>query len=473
MLKYFIAVLLVIPLLIMMAPLGIIMYLKPNWFNFKFRYHYLRILMKWLCIVLRVKNHVKGLENIPKKGSFLITPNHQSFFDAICLIAVSKRPFTYVAKKETKKMPIVGIIVKILGGFYLDRENVRQSLQLMKRVEEFLKNNDAGVVIFPEGTRTKSKDLMPVEFKGGSYKVAYKAEVPSVIDSYRVVSIGKNAFREYPDTEYHLGSVTLPTSVKSIGYGSFRDCDMLTSIDFGGTESIGDYAFYMCDGLEGISIPESINSVGYGAFSYCSKLIKAELLGTQTAIGGYCFYMTPESFTIRGYYPSTAYSYALENSHAFEDIIPYEAPVINGVTEGEKLNVAEFAEGIVISWTSPYECSALLNGEKYPAGTAITSPGEYTFTVSDGRTEASVSFTVFYLKKIIPGDYDGDEEITVSDALLTLRVAVGITEVTEDILLKADMDADGIISVTDALTVLRIAIKLDEPREPFYPEQGE
>jgi len=302
---------------------------------------------------------------------------------------------------------------------------------------------------------------------------AYKAEVPSVIDSYRVVSIGKNAFREYPDTEYHLGSVTLPTSVKSIGYGSFRDCDMLTSIDFGGTESIGDYAFYMCDGLEGISIPESINSVGYGAFSYCSKLIKAELLGTQTAIGGYCFYMTPESFTIRGYYPSTAYSYALENSHAFEDIIPYEAPVINGVTEGEKLNVAEFAEGIVISWTSPYECSALLNGEKYPAGTAITSPGEYTFTVSDGRTEASVSFTVFYLKKIIPGDYDGDEEITVSDALLTLRVAVGITEVTEDILLKADMDADGIISVTDALTVLRIAIKLDEPREPFYPEQGE
>ena len=180
MLKYFIAVLLVIPLLIMMAPLGIIMYLKPNWFNFKFRYHYLRILMKWLCIVLRVKNHVKGLENIPKKGSFLITPNHQSFFDAICLIAVSKRPFTYVAKKETKKMPIVGIIVKILGGFYLDRENVRQSLQLMKRVEEFLKNNDAGVVIFPEGTRTKSKDLMPVEFKGGSYKVAYKAEVPVI-----------------------------------------------------------------------------------------------------------------------------------------------------------------------------------------------------------------------------------------------------------------------------------------------------
>lgn len=181
MLKYFIAVTLAVPLIIIMAPLGFIMYLKPDWFNFKFRYKFIKILMKWLCIVLRVKHNVIGLENIPKEGTFLITPNHQSFYDAISLIAVSKRPFTYVAKKETKKMPLVGIIVKILGGFFLDRESIRQSLELMKRIEEFMKKHkNIGVVIFPEGTRTKDPDLKPVEFKGGSYKVAYKVEAPVI-----------------------------------------------------------------------------------------------------------------------------------------------------------------------------------------------------------------------------------------------------------------------------------------------------
>ena len=82
-----------------------------------------------------------------------------------------------VAKIETKKMFLINILAKILGNFFLDRENIRQSLQLMKDLEAFLKANpNVGVVIFPEGTRTKDPNLAIDEFKAGTFKVAYKVE---------------------------------------------------------------------------------------------------------------------------------------------------------------------------------------------------------------------------------------------------------------------------------------------------------
>lgn len=178
MLKYIIAIILIVPLLLVMTPLMLVMAYKPNWFSFKFRYNYIRFIVRWVCISLRVKFTIEGKENLPEKG-FFVTPNHQSFFDSLALIATNKNPLTFVAKKEVKKMPYIGLIIKILGGFFLDRENIRQSLKMMKDLENFmLANPDVGVVIFPEGTRTRDPELAIDEFKGGSYKVAYKTMRP-------------------------------------------------------------------------------------------------------------------------------------------------------------------------------------------------------------------------------------------------------------------------------------------------------
>lgn len=178
MLKYIIAIILIAPVLLVITPLMIVMAFKPNWFSFKFRYNYVRFLVRWVCISLRVKFTVEGKENLPEKG-FFVTPNHQSVFDSLSLIATNKNPLTFVAKKEVKKMPFIGLLVQILGGFFLDRENIRQSLKMMKDLENFMISNpDVGVIIFPEGTRTKDPSLLIDEFKGGSYKVAYKTMRP-------------------------------------------------------------------------------------------------------------------------------------------------------------------------------------------------------------------------------------------------------------------------------------------------------
>ena len=181
MLKYIIAIIFAVPLLLIMLPLMLIMCIKPDLFSYNFRYQYIRFIVRWVNFLLRVNHNVEGIENIPEKGNFLITPNHQSFYDILSLMVISKRPFTVVAKAETKKMFIINMIVRIFGSFFLERDNIRKSLQLMKDLEEFLKKNpNVGVVIFPEGTRTKDPDLKIDEFKGGTFKVAYKVQAPVI-----------------------------------------------------------------------------------------------------------------------------------------------------------------------------------------------------------------------------------------------------------------------------------------------------
>ena len=127
-----------------------------------------------------------------------------------------------------------------------------------------------------------------------------------------------------------LESVTIPASVSYIGYSTFVSCNSLNSIvvESGNTTydsrnncnaiietasntlitgcqstiipetvtTIGDKAFYGCDGLTTIVIPNSVTSIGYSAFAYCDNLSSVDLGDGITTIHGsafeYCYAMT-------------------------------------------------------------------------------------------------------------------------------------------------------------------------------------
>ena len=57
-----------------------------------------------------------------------------------------------------------------------------------------------------------------------------------------------------------------------------------------------------------------------------------------------------------------------------------------------------------------------------------------------------------------PGDVDGDREVTVSDALLALRIAAQLRDADASALAAGDLDGDGEVTVTDAVGILRIAL---------------
>lgn len=63
------------------------------------------------------------------------------------------------------------------------------------------------------------------------------------------------------------------------------------------------------------------------------------------------------------------------------------------------------------------------------------------------------------------GDVDDDGEVTVTDALAALRIALGITEPEGYQAEAADVDKDGEVTVSDVLRILRVAAKIDDPFE--------
>ena len=126
----------------------------------------------------RVKINVHGKEHTPTDQSFVFFPNHQGLFDVLAIIEACDVPFSVVAKKEVKDVPFLKQVFMIMKAKIMDREDVRQSLQVILDVTQEVKNG-RNYLIFPEGTRSKRGNQVG-EFKGGSFKCAVKAKAPIV-----------------------------------------------------------------------------------------------------------------------------------------------------------------------------------------------------------------------------------------------------------------------------------------------------
>ena len=128
-----------------------------------------------------------GMENIPKENGFIFFPNHQGLFDVLAIIQVCPVPFSVVAKKELTNVPFLKQVFACMKAFMIDRDDVKQSMQVIINV---IKEVKAGrnYLIFAEGTRSRKGNQL-LDFKGGSFKSAVKAQCPIVpvalIDSYK------------------------------------------------------------------------------------------------------------------------------------------------------------------------------------------------------------------------------------------------------------------------------------------------
>ncbi len=75
------------------------------------------------------------------------------------------------------------------------------------------------------------------------------------------------------------------------------------------------------------------------------------------------------------------------------------------------------------------------------------------------RIYSDTRITAIYVSGSCPmGDADGSGSVTVSDALVVLRCAIGVIDEQELVFYAADMNGDGRLSVSDAVTVLRLAM---------------
>ena len=159
-------------------------------------------------------------------------------------------------------------------------------------------------------------------FFGGSSDTDNRYEVPQSLKEVVITkdtNIADWAFSGCGNIE----SVTIPSTVKSIGEYAFRNCYLLKEVKIkNGVTNIGKWAFENCASLTELTIPDSVTSISDYAFAYCDSLKKitvpfigSDIAGTTSKRFLYFFYNgIPETLKEVVITKDTKIG-----SHAFED----------------------------------------------------------------------------------------------------------------------------------------------------------
>lgn len=107
----------------------------------------------------RTKLVVEGKENIPYDENIVVIANHQSNFDILALItAFDKLPIGFVAKKSLA-LPWLKEWMEVIGCVFIERSKPKETMTiLMKEAIPKIKTGKP-MVLFPEGTRSKSSKM--------------------------------------------------------------------------------------------------------------------------------------------------------------------------------------------------------------------------------------------------------------------------------------------------------------------------
>ena len=119
--------------------------------------------------------------------------------------------------------------------------------------------------------------------------------------TYLANEVPRSSFSIYGSTSL-IKSLTLPTSLTSIGIAAIAHCSKLESITIpSGVKTIKDNAFSNCDKLTGITLPGSLTSIGASAFENCLALTSVNIPSSVQSIGSSAFYYCPNLNTIYAY----------------------------------------------------------------------------------------------------------------------------------------------------------------------------
>ena len=157
-------------------------------------------------------------------------------------------------------------------------------------------NKYTGDIVIPE-TVTYDETVYSVVAIGGDAFWNCYSRLTSITIPSSVTSIGSGAFG------YCIGltSITIPNSVTTIGYGSFQGCSGLTEIVVEEGNTIYDSrnncnalietsSNILITGCQNTIIPNSVTSIGYQAFHDCTGLTSITIPSSVTTIEAYAFY---------------------------------------------------------------------------------------------------------------------------------------------------------------------------------------
>ncbi len=117
---------------------------------------------------------VEGLENIDPKKSYVVMFNHTNMND-IPILYFLPLDFRWVSKQEVFKVPFIGQFLILHGDILIERGSPTEAMSKVRAQGREWLSKGVSVAIFPEGTRSRSGELL--KFKSGAFRLAQEAGV--------------------------------------------------------------------------------------------------------------------------------------------------------------------------------------------------------------------------------------------------------------------------------------------------------
>ena len=136
--------------------------------------------------ILGIKINLEGRENIKTHHPCIYLGNHQSVLDIFICSSIWPYRTVSLGKRSLVWIPFFGQLYWMAGNILIVREKRKKAFEaLAKAAEKILKKN-VSVWIFPEGTRSRGRGLLP--FKKGAFHTAIQIQrplVPIVVADYQ------------------------------------------------------------------------------------------------------------------------------------------------------------------------------------------------------------------------------------------------------------------------------------------------
>jgi 1-acyl-sn-glycerol-3-phosphate acyltransferase len=130
--------------------------------------------------VLGLDYEVRGMEHLPRSGSFIVAAKHESLYETTKLNIIFADP-AIILKRELLRIPLWGGFLNKVEPIAIDRSRGKESLQQLIDGALRVKNQNRPIVIFPQGTRVypwQTPSDRP--YKPGVVRMAKATDIPII-----------------------------------------------------------------------------------------------------------------------------------------------------------------------------------------------------------------------------------------------------------------------------------------------------
>lgn len=104
--------------------------------------------------------------------------NHQNNYDMVTISSMVPEKTVTIGKRSLIWVPFFGLVYWATGNIFINREKRSSAMNTMAKVGEIIQQRQISIWMFPEGTRSRGRGLLP--FKTGAFHTAIAAGVPIV-----------------------------------------------------------------------------------------------------------------------------------------------------------------------------------------------------------------------------------------------------------------------------------------------------